>query len=153
MINGIKRALVVDDNASWLSTLSRLVSKYYTDIDKAGTFEEALLKIEQSSNTYDLIVTDLRLKENVSENYAGLDLIEQAVKTLPLRKSIVVTCHPSPETRKKAESLGALYFVKGIFSRESFWEALLHFEEMETVSPKNHNTADRRDFLCSISAS
>jgi DNA-binding NtrC family response regulator len=131
-----RKALVVDDEKEWLDLLSVMVSKYYRYIDKAGTFEEALSMIRYCKDGYDLIVTDIRLTDSGEENCEGITLLEKTARENLLKKCIVVTNFPSPGTRKKAEELGALYFVKGMFSRETLWDALLQFNEEKADSSK-----------------
>jgi DNA-binding NtrC family response regulator len=124
-------ALVVDDDGIWRDLLRKLVSKYYRNVDEADSFEQGLSLINASPDRYDLLVADIRLDEAAAENVKGLDLIQEFVKAGLHAKSIAITCHPSAETKKRAESLGARYFVKGSFSRQAMWDVLSEFIEEE----------------------
>lgn len=65
-----KAVLIVDDESDVLAYLSRAVRLEGNAAETAGSFEEAMAKIQKKS--YDLIVTDIRLGDG-----AGTDLFER----------------------------------------------------------------------------
>ena len=116
----LPRALVVDDNQSWLKTLTRLVRDAGYSVSTAQTYAEALLEVGKNESPPDLIVTDIRLRDDDESNEDGLRLLVELYERGQLRASMVVTGYPSPETRQVAERLGAVYLEKGNFTREDF---------------------------------
>ncbi len=121
-------ALVVDDNLSWLRTLTRLTGEAGYTILTAKVFDEALLTAEKSKP--DLIVTDIRLKDDDDSDIGGIRLLSILHEQGKLNASIVVTGYPDPETRKAAEQLGASYLEKGSFTREDFRYRLKKFGQI-----------------------
>lgn len=116
----LRRALVVDDNPMWLKTLSRLIRGIGYSISAAQTYTEALLEVERSQVPPDLVVTDVRLSDHDESNTDGLRLLQELSGRGQLRASIVVTGYPSPETRRIAAQLGAVYLEKGNFTTQDF---------------------------------
>jgi ActR/RegA family two-component response regulator len=121
-------ALVVDDNPWWLRMLVRLVSDADYVVLMANSYEEALRKI--STNPPDLIVADLRLKDEDDSNIKGLLLIKGLKESGQLDSAIVVTGYPTSETRDMADNLGIAYFEKGNFNRVEFLKEL----QLQSVS-------------------
>ncbi len=124
-------ALIIDDNSSWLKTLIRLVSGFNYTIYTAGSFQEALGKIRNTS--FDLVVTDIRLVDEDITNIDGIDLLRILYKEGRLKNAIVVTGYPDLVTKKAAEDLGAIYLEKGSFSITDFRDILKKFE-MSSIS-------------------
>ena len=113
------QALVVDDNPSWLDTLTRLAIGVGYTVATARTYAEAMHKLEGLISP-DLVITDIRLQDDKESNEDGLLLLRKLSQRGQLRASIVVTGYPSLQTREAAEKLGAAYFVKGRFTGEDF---------------------------------
>lgn len=132
-----REALVVDDNDLWLEILTRLTkdSGYY--VFTAHTCDEAMLKVKQSQSAPDLVVTDVRLRDDDESNIDGLRLLLELEKRQELRSSIVVTGYPDDKTRKIAQRLGATYMEKHDFDREDFWRAAGKPKRIATAQSNN----------------
>jgi len=78
----MKKILVVDDMESWRNfhkfALEEIFIDEGCDIQIANYAKEGLDKIyENTSNPYDLIITDLQMEEDFAPKYAGEWLVEQ----------------------------------------------------------------------------
>ena len=133
----LPKALVVDDSERWLKTLTQLVRDVGYSVSTAQTYAAALLEVEESYSPPDLIVTDIRLKDEDESNIDGLRLLMELRKRGQLGASIVVTGYPSPKTRRVAERLGAVYIEKGSFTREDFRR------EVERIRRKSSSDSGR----------
>lgn len=124
MMSKTLRALVIDDQPHWLKMLTRLLSGTDYSVSTAQSYDAALREIDRDSHPPDLIVTDIRLRDNDDHNVDGLRLLNTLRKSGKLRSCIIVTGYPSPGTRSLADLLGAAYLEKGDFSRNDFWREL-----------------------------
>jgi len=81
--------LVVDDQENWQIILKRLLEKNGFVISQATNFQEAKKKLEQ--RRFDLVILDVRLKDEVSFNVGGLGLIEVIKFHAPNTRIIILT--------------------------------------------------------------
>lgn len=116
------KALVVDDNPFWLRMLSRLVSGSNYAVFTAKTYDAALRVAREERP--DLVVTDIRFRDDDEFNMDGLRLLQKLQELGQLKRSIVVTGYSDPIKRDAANRVGALYFEKGNFTREDFQNEL-----------------------------
>jgi len=143
-------ALVVDDNRRWLKTLTRLARDSGYSVSTAQTYAAALLEVERSELTPDLIITDIRLIDGDHSNIDGMRLLEELHKRGQLRASIVVTGYPSIKTRRIAKRLGAVYLVKGNFSREDFRCEMKGIKKKRSINSSQCSLLRRRFALSTI---
>jgi ActR/RegA family two-component response regulator len=114
------KALVVDDNGTWLRALTRLISEAGYQVVTAQTYKDALQIIRGSESPPDLVVTDVRLEDDDSSNEDGLELLLEMRRRGQLAASMVVTGYPSDRAKDVASQVGAVYLEKGQFRRDKF---------------------------------
>jgi CheY-like chemotaxis protein len=113
------RILLVDDQrqvSRMLRSSLELSGQDYIIVDLPSG-EEALLELARGP--VDLIVADLKLP-----GISGLDLVERARELNPFARSILITGHPTPEARARAEALGVVAFMSKPIRTSYFLEAV-----------------------------
>jgi CheY-like chemotaxis protein len=116
---GAPRILLVDDQrqvSRMLRSSLELSGREYIVID-VPSGEEALLELARGP--VDLIVADLKLP-----GISGLDVVERARELNPSARAILITGHPTPEARARAESLGVVAFMAKPIRTSYFLEAV-----------------------------
>ncbi len=119
MVMGAPRILLVDDQrqvSRMLRSSLELSGREYIVID-VPSGEEALLELARGP--VDLIVADLKLP-----GISGLDVVERARELNPQARSILITGHPTPEARARAEALGVVAFMAKPIRTSYFLEAV-----------------------------
>lgn len=106
-----KRILVVDDEVVVLAAVSNALKKTGYRIDTAGSAEEALDLLENTS--YDVVITDLLMPD-----IDGLDLLERIHQLGVGAQMIMITGYPSVESALRAKQLGAFEYVTKPFTRQ-----------------------------------
>jgi ActR/RegA family two-component response regulator len=132
------RALVVDDNPVWLRMLVRLVNEVNYEVTTASSCEEAWQKIEKDMP--DLVVADLRLKDEDESNTEGLLLIGKLKEDRELESAVLVTGYPTPEAKNMADRLGIAYFEKSSFSRSDFLQEIGRDTAESSASAKSEHS-------------
>ncbi len=98
------RILVVDDERSLCELLEILLGRaghrVETETDGARARERV------AADEYDLVITDLKLGR-----HSGLDVLERVKTAWPATEVIVITAFASDEDSRKAQALGARFFV------------------------------------------
>ncbi len=94
------RTLLVEDEANMVRTLSRILRRKGYDVDSAGTGEEALALLEQS--TYELVITDLNMPR-----MDGMQLLREMNARQLDPATIVLTGHGTVQSAVEAMKLGA----------------------------------------------
>ena len=117
------RLLVVEDNESTMTVLSRLLRRRGHDIQSASTVKDALSLA--STNTFDLVISDIGLPDG-----DGIDLMQQLTKEYGLR-GVALSGYGMPEDLAKTEEAGFLaHLVKPI-----------NFDQLNDVLHKIHPPA------------
>lgn len=107
----MKRILIIDDEEAILFSYGKLLQNALVEVDTCDTAEAALRLI--SENSYDAVITDLRLSH--SESREGLDVLTYIRKHKPETPTIFLTGYGSDEIREQILSLGAHdYFDKPV---------------------------------------
>ncbi len=129
--------LVVDDQANWRETLVDLLSEGI-DVESTGSYEDALSKIQKKSPPFHVVVTDMRLKDEVVGNVDGLGLLEYIKGLDNGTKAIVVTGYGDVETTKRAIShLGAFDYLEKPIKFDEFQKIVLNaVEEANDIREK-----------------
>ena len=99
-----KRALVVDDEPDIRDLLSITLGRMDIDVDTAGDHATAVRKL--GSETYDLVLTDMRLPDR-----DGLEIVEWIQAHRPGVPVAVITAHGNVEAAVRALKLGAFDFI------------------------------------------
>ncbi|MFP4091377.1 MAG: response regulator [Cyclobacteriaceae bacterium] len=123
-----KRVLILDDEKEICFLLSALLRKmgYYTDY--AYTIEEAMGKIKDSDDDFDIVFVDLNLPDGL-----GYYLVPDIKHHNPDSKVIMISAHDAMIRQIKEEKEEIDYFIDKPFNREKISEALQH-----VIEQKNH---------------
>ena len=98
------RVLVMDDEKSVQLLLERVLTGAGHTVSVVDSGEAALAALDEHS--YDLMIADKNLP-----GVDGLEVIRVARTKHPALQAVVITGFPTPESKEKAESLGAHAFV------------------------------------------
>ncbi len=101
--NGTK-VLIIDDDQSILSILSKILNKNGFIVETAETGQEAIEKLR--TKTYSAALIDVKLQD-----MNGLDLLNRIQDIAPTMVKIVLTGYPSDLDRAKAIERGAHYYL------------------------------------------
>lgn len=104
--------LVEDHPKLRASTLLQLRDEGYA-ADAVGTFDEALVRLEQLVEPPDLLLLDVRLGE-----HSGIDLFRKLAETGPVPPTIFVSGEASIDETVEALRLGVYDFIQKPFSRD-----------------------------------
>ena len=96
--------LIVDDDVSLLSALSRYLADSGFRVASSSVFEDA--KEHISTDCPDVVITDVRLGA-----FNGLQLIAMSPRPIP---AIVTTGFPDPVLETEARQFGAKFLLKPI---------------------------------------
>ena len=96
--------LVLDDEKGMRQFLEIMLEKEGYTVTLASNQDEALNYI--GKNLYDLVISDLRLKEG-----NGLNFIEKLKETSPSTFFIIITAYATLDTALKAIKLGAFDYI------------------------------------------
>jgi DNA-binding response OmpR family regulator len=101
------RVLVLEDDENALAAIVELLSESGYDVTPASTYEEA--KQLLSAATYDLLVTDVRLR-----SYNGLHLVMKIRKESPETGVVIMTGYDEPLMELEASRYSAQFLRKPI---------------------------------------
>ena len=125
------KVLVVDDVDKWRNFNSSAACAVLGDEIMIDTAESAAsaynMVLQNISEPYDIIITDMQMEDDYAPKYAGEWLVEQ-IKTVPqYTKTKIVMISASYNINYVADNLGVLYIPKSaaIKSVEYFEECLL----------------------------
>lgn len=102
----MKKILIVDDEESILSTLSRALRKNGVEVITTTRIEEAEYAI--SNSFFDLLIADIRLTGVLGRE--GLELLQYVKTKSPETKVIIMTGYGSVEVEKEAYEKGAYFY-------------------------------------------
>ncbi|MDX9992094.1 MAG: response regulator [Anaerolineales bacterium] len=116
------RALLVEDDLSWQSILTELLSDAGLTVDLAGNFEQANALLKE--NSHRLAVVDLSLAGSDHRNQDGLQILESLQRRDPVCRAILLTGYATVELAVSAlTEYGAYHFMrKENFQRAQFRE-------------------------------
>lgn len=107
-----RHVLIVDDDASSLSALKRLLELWGWTATACSTFEQARAALA-SDGAPDALVVDVRLGE-----YNGLQLILLAKQQHPNLRVVAISGFEDPVLRAEAARIGARYLTKPVDLQE-----------------------------------
>ncbi len=126
----MKRILIVDDQSGWRDFHSNALKNADSQIiiETADFAGEAYSKIlENNTNPYDIILTDLQMEEDYTPKLAGEWLVEQ-IKELPAYyKTKIIIISASPRIKFIAENYNVEFIpkAKAVGNVEKYKEILL----------------------------
>ena len=101
MSNKRYSVLVVDDQPNWCELLVDLLKEEF-DVKSVKDYEDALNVIQSQTSPFHVVVTDMRLKDEVVGNEDGLKLIEYLNRQADETKTILVTGYATVDTAIRA---------------------------------------------------
>lgn len=103
-----KRILLVEDNLDSQIIISQIAIHLNHEIDVTASVEEAVTHLFETTTSYDLVMTDLRLPGENGWNL--LRMIKENPKTAHIT-CIAVTGYSSIDVEQAAKQAGFAYFV------------------------------------------
>jgi len=118
------RALVVEDDHSWLQIISEILSDCGLEVDLATNLNDATTQLK--SQVHRLAVVDLSLSPNDHNNYNGLRVLDAIRRLDPSCRAILLTGFATVELAVTAlTEFGAFTFLrKESFHRSQFREVV-----------------------------
>ncbi|MGS2741470.1 sigma-54-dependent transcriptional regulator [Sinomicrobium sp. M5D2P17] len=101
--------LIIEDDVAFCKVLEKFLNKNGHDISTSFSAMEAKSKI--AAQTFDLIITDLRLP-----NYDGLDLLSEIKQDFPMIPVVLMTGYADINTAVKAMKKGAFDYISKPFN-------------------------------------
>ncbi|MBC9795401.1 sigma-54-dependent transcriptional regulator [Sinomicrobium weinanense] len=101
--------LIIEDDVAFCKVLEKFLMKNGHEVSTSFSATEAKTKIAE--NTFDLIITDLRLP-----NYDGLDLLSEIKQDFPAIPVVLMTGYAEINTAVKAMKKGAFDYISKPFN-------------------------------------
>ena len=98
--------LVVDDDINFLNTIVKILSSNDFNVSKATHGKEALEKLKNEKQVYDVILVDYLLPD-----MNGLELMEKIKEISPESEIIIITAHANIDLAVNAIKQGAYDFI------------------------------------------
>ena len=103
-----KKILVIDDEEMILDTIKLILDDMGFEV---STYQNPDRGIEEAvNNSYDLIISDLRMPEK-----SGVEITEAILRSKPTARVLILTAYPTDPLAKKALDAGALSLLKKPF--------------------------------------
>jgi DNA-binding NtrC family response regulator len=110
----LTRVLVVDDEPSYRTSISRYLTNKAYQVSAAESAERAIELLR--SNRFDLVITDLKMNK-----MSGLDLMDKMQEITPNTATIVMTAYASIDTAVEATKKGAFHYILKPFNIEDLF--------------------------------
>ena len=114
----MKKILVIDDEREMLSSLEKILS-YRQDFDIELVDNSVKAKELVTSNNYDVIITDLKMKE-----VSGIDILKSAIKKYPSAIVIIISGYGTIEASVEAIKEGAFDFIEKPFTSKVLFDSI-----------------------------
>ncbi len=115
----MKKLLIIDDEQEMLDSLNKLLSRNQDfDIRLLDDYNKAMEVV--SSEKFNLIITDLRMKE-----HSGLNILKSALENYPDSKVIMISGYGTVETSVAAMKNGAFDFLEKPFTSAKLFETVI----------------------------
>lgn len=122
------KALVIEDSDKWLKIIVGWLTRLDFQVLQAETYKQAMDIIANDNIIYDVVVSDIVLDENDSDNNIdGIRILQYLVDQGRLKKGIVITSHPTSKTKRMAKKLKVSYLKKGEGTYNSFTKVINKF--------------------------
>jgi two-component system response regulator RegA len=131
-----KTLLIVDDDKSFATRLSRAMELRGFDVRMADTVQEGLAFIRTAPPAY--AVVDMRLDDG-----NGLDVIALLKTMRPEARAIVLTGYGNIATAVTAVKLGAVDYLAKPADADDIFAALMAHPNQKAPPPENPMSADR----------
>jgi two-component system response regulator RegA len=131
-----KTLLIVDDDKSFATRLSRAMELRGFDVRMAETVQDGLSVIRAAPPAY--AVVDMRLDDG-----NGLDVIALLKSLRPDARAIVLTGYGNIATAVTAVKLGAVDYLAKPADADEIFAALMASSDQKPLPPENPMSADR----------
>lgn len=98
------KILVVDDDRSIRSLVSRAASDWDYEVEESPTAEQALQRLQ--IERYNIILTDIRMGK-----IDGIEFAQKVRESMPSTAVIIMTGFPTPKSAQKSQEMGAIYYM------------------------------------------
>ncbi len=116
----MKNILLIDDEQDMLESLHKLLSRNFEyEISMMQDPQKALNLV--AKNKYDLIITDLKMKE-----VSGMDILRKALGTFPDSIVIMISGYGTIDTSVEAMREGAFDFIEKPFTSKKLYGIIEH---------------------------
>jgi two-component system response regulator RegA len=136
MPSGDRSLLIVEDDKSFLSRLSRAMESRGFSVSMAETVAEGLNHVQANSPAF--AVVDMRLEDG-----NGLDVISALKRLRPDARAIILTGYGNIATAVTAVKLGAVDYLSKPVDADDVVTALLNGDGCKVQPPANPMSADR----------
>jgi DNA-binding NtrC family response regulator len=117
-ITDMKKILIIDDEQEMLNSLNKLLTRNPDyEIRMIDDYRTAVETV--SSENFNLIITDLKMKEN-----SGLDILKTALEYFPDSKIIMISGYGTIETSVDAMRNGAFDFLEKPFTSRKLFDSV-----------------------------
>jgi DNA-binding NtrC family response regulator len=128
----IPHLLIVDDEERLRRVLAMLLSNMKVKMSLAADGQEALEKLEEEENHFDLVITDLRMPR-----LDGMDLLAKVRERWPETPVMVITAFGSVESAVEAMKAGAIDYITKPFEEEQIKIAVRRALELGDLRREN----------------
>ena len=119
--------LIVDDEKSIRTWITKMLSKYGYTIDTAENYASASKKID--GNQYDIVVTDKNMPDKSDKVESGIRLLKYIKDQSPATEVIMMTGFATIETAIEAMKVGAFDYITKPFKIEDLNEKITRILE------------------------
>jgi two-component system, OmpR family, response regulator CssR len=110
------QVLLVEDDKFMNEILREFIESEGMFIDTTLTHEEAMNKILNNNNKYDILIVDYNLDKSEEKN--GIDVYEKIKTINPEIKAIMISAYGNKTIKKNAYNKGINYFIDKPFLLE-----------------------------------
>lgn len=103
-----KRVLIVDDEASFLLSIKKLLQNFEFEIWTAGSLPEAMALLGE--HRFGAVVTDVRLTNAMGRE--GFEILQHIKQHMPETTVIILTGYGGPGAKETAYRLGANVYLE-----------------------------------------
>ncbi|MBX3724086.1 MAG: response regulator [Turneriella sp.] len=111
------KILVVDDDRSIRSLVSRAASDWDYEVEESPTAEQALQRLQ--IERYNIILTDIRMGK-----IDGIEFAQKVRESMPSTAVIIMTGFPTPKSAQKSQEMGAIYYMTKPLGMDELAETL-----------------------------
>jgi len=126
----LARVLVVDDEPTYRSSVSRCLTNQSYQVTAAENGEKALELI--SSGRFDLVISDIKMP-----GMSGIDLLSKITEISPSTASIIMTAYATIDTAIEATKLGAFHYLVKPFNVDELVQLATRAIEHKKLKEEN----------------
>lgn len=131
------KILVVDDEESIRTWISKMLSKYGYAIDLAEDYDSAIKQM--AGNGYDIVITDKNMPDASNKVENGIRLLKYIKNHSPATEVIMMTGFATIETAIEAMKVGAFDYITKPFKIEALNEKIARILEYRSFIDSSFN--------------